>query len=86
VKVEDIAGLSRLRHIVGRLDHDDELLRGVVVTLLRSGPTVIRIACATSTLAWDCYRICAGIRFRRENEAAYLASELASLDTMALAA
>jgi hypothetical protein len=77
VNVEDITGLSRLRHIVGRLDHDDERLRDAVATLHRSGDLVGRIICATSALAWDCYRLVAGIRFRRANEAAYLASELA---------
>jgi hypothetical protein len=65
--VNDIAGLSRLRHWVGRLEHDDETSLDRVVTLYRSAGLVGRIICSMLDLAWDAYRICAGIRFRRED-------------------
>jgi hypothetical protein len=68
---------------VGRLAHDDETLRGLVVILLRNGSTVGRIACATDALARDAYRIAAGIRFRGENAAAWQAAEA---EPLALAA
>jgi hypothetical protein len=67
VNVANEAGLAKLRHAVGRLDHHDETLRGLVVILLRNGSTVARILCSTSALAWDALRIAAGIRFRRED-------------------
>ncbi len=80
MKVEDVVGLSRLRHSVGRLNHDDERLLDQIVTVLRSGATVMRIICSNDDLAFDALRICTGIRFRRENAAAWAASELAALD------
>jgi hypothetical protein len=67
VNVNDLTGLSRLRHWVGRLAHDDERLSDRTVSLDRNGSTVGRIACASLDLAWDAYRIAAGIRFRRED-------------------
>jgi hypothetical protein len=33
----------------------------------RDGSIISRIACATEGLAWDCYRLVTGIRFRRED-------------------
>jgi len=66
MKVETEAGLAKLSHAVGRLGHDDERLRDAVVTLYRSGELVGRIVCASDDLAWDAYRICAGIRYRNE--------------------
>jgi hypothetical protein len=87
VKVENIADLSRIRHALARVYHDDERLLGAIVTVLRSGATVMLIICSTDALAFDALRICCGIRFRRENAAAWAASELAALDEpMALAA
>jgi hypothetical protein len=65
--VNDLAGLARLRHWVGRLDHDDETSLDRVVTLYRSAGFVGRIVCSTLDLAWSAERICAGIRFRRED-------------------
>jgi hypothetical protein len=75
VIVDDLEGLARIRHKVGRLDHHDETLRGLVVILLRNGSTVARILCSTSALAWDALRICAGIRYRVENGATWQAAE-----------
>jgi hypothetical protein len=75
LNVNDLAGLASLRHLVGRLLHDDEHLSGCIVSLYRNGSTVARILCSTSALAWDALRICAGIRFRVENGAAWQAAE-----------
>jgi hypothetical protein len=84
MNVETIADLARLRHSVGRLvAHDDERLRDATVILTRNGATVGRIACASDALAWDAYRICAGIRYRQENGAAWQAAEA---EPMAIAA
>jgi hypothetical protein len=82
----DVAGLARLRHWGRRLAHDDETLLDRVVTLYRSTGLVGRIVCSTVDLASQAERICCGIRYRRANEAAYLASELALDEPMALAA
>jgi hypothetical protein len=71
MKVETEADLGRLRHAVGRLGYDDERLRDRIVSLLRHGSIIGRIICATEGLAWNCYRICAGIRYRAENGAAW---------------
>jgi hypothetical protein len=88
VKVETEADLSTLRHAVGRLDHDDERLTpDHAVTLHRAGALVGTISCADDALAWTAYRICAGLRFKRESAAAWAASELAGTDDpLALAA
>jgi hypothetical protein len=67
VTIDDIAGLARIRHWASRKAHDDESLAGLVVILTRHRSTVGRIACASLDLARDAYRICAGIRFRRED-------------------
>jgi hypothetical protein len=75
MNVADVAGLARLRYAVGRFAHDDERLRDAVVTLLRSGATVGCITCATDALAWDAYRLVAGIRYRQENGAAWQTAE-----------
>jgi hypothetical protein len=77
VKVEDIADLARIRHWAARHAYGDERLRDRVVSLLRNSSTVGRIVCATDELAFDALRICAGIRFRVENAAAWAASEVA---------
>jgi hypothetical protein len=77
MNVSDIASLSRIRHALARVYHDDERLLGAIVTVLRSGSTVMRIICSTDALAFDALRICCGIRLRRENAAAWAASELA---------
>lgn len=71
MKIEDIAGLSRLRHIVGRLDHDDERSRDQTVMILRHNATIMRLVCSTAALAFDAYRICAGLRFRRETAGSF---------------
>jgi hypothetical protein len=83
VTIDDVAGLARLRHAVGRLDHHDERLSDRTVSLDRNGSTVARILCSTSALAWDALRIAAGIRYRVENGAAWQAAEA---EPMALAA
>ena len=78
MNVSDAADLARIRHWAGRHAHDDERLRARVVSLLRNSSTVGRIVCATEALAWDAYRICAGIRYRSEfaadDRAVYLAA------------
>jgi hypothetical protein len=81
MNVADTADLAKLRHAVGRLDHDDERLRDAVVTLYRSGELVGRIVCASNDLAWTAYRIAAGIRFGVEDGPAWQDAE-----PMALAA
>jgi hypothetical protein len=67
VILDDIAGLAKLRHWAGRLEHDDETSLDRVVTLYRSAGLVGRIICSTLDLASQAERICAGIRFRRED-------------------
>jgi hypothetical protein len=87
VNVDTESDLGKLRRSVGPLRHDDERLRDRIVSLLRDGSIISRVICATEAPAWDRLRICAGMRFRRENQAAYLASELAVFnEPMALAA
>jgi hypothetical protein len=66
VKVSDTTDLARIRHWAARHAHDDERLRDAVVTLHRNGATVGAIICADDALAWDAYRICAGVRYRNE--------------------
>jgi hypothetical protein len=83
VKVETPADLAKLRHALGRKAHTDEELSDRIVTLYRSTAPVGRIICSTSALAWDALRIAAGIRYRRENGAAWQA---ALDEPMALAA
>jgi hypothetical protein len=77
VTIDDVKGLARLRHWVGRLEHDDETSRDRVVSLYRSAGLVGRIVCASLDLARTAEQICYGIRLRRSNGAAYLASGLA---------
>jgi hypothetical protein len=67
VKIETARDLAKLRGFAGRLAHDDEGLVGADVRLFRGRSTVARVICATESLAWDCVRICAGVRFRRED-------------------
>jgi hypothetical protein len=67
MNVNDIADLGKLRHVVGRLAHDDERLLDQVVSLYRSAGLLRRIVCASHDLAWSAERICAGLRFRRED-------------------
>ena len=88
MNVEDIAGLARIRHWASRLEHDDERLTpDHVVSLHRAGRIVGTISCADAALARTAYRLCAGLRFKRESAAAWAASELAALDEpLALAA
>jgi hypothetical protein len=87
VTVNDIAGLARVRRWAGPRLHDDEQRSDRVVSLLKHGATVGLIICATAALAFDALRLVAGLRFRRENAAAWAASELAALnEPMALAA
>jgi hypothetical protein len=71
MKVETEADLGRLRHAVGRLRHDDERLRDRIVSLMRHGSIIGRIVCATEGLAWDAYRLVAGMRFRVEDGPAW---------------
>jgi hypothetical protein len=81
VNVENIADLAKIRHWAARLDADDERLTpDHVVMILRNGATVARISCSSDTLAWTAYRLCAGLRFKRENAAEWAASEFAALD------
>jgi hypothetical protein len=80
MNVEADSDLAKVRGWVSRLRHDDERLLDRIVRLLRGGSTVARIACLTDALAWDAYRICAGLRFRRED------SPAADLPLLALAA
>ena len=75
MKVETEADLAKLRRAVTPLRHDDERLASRIVTLLRDGSIISRIGCATETLAFDALRICAGIRYRAESVAEWLASE-----------
>jgi hypothetical protein len=82
VTIDDVKGLARLRHWVGRLDHDDERLSDRTVTLYSGAGLLGTIACASEALARTAEQICYGIRQRRENAAAYLASELAALDAL----
>jgi hypothetical protein len=49
--------------------HDDERRLDCLVAVYRRSITVARIICADAALAWTSERICAGIRFRRENMA-----------------
>jgi hypothetical protein len=77
VNVNDLAGLARIRSWAGRKAHTDELLSDLVVTLTRNGSTVGSIVCSTLDLAVDALTICCGLRYRRENAAAWAASELA---------
>jgi hypothetical protein len=87
VIASDIAGLGRIRRFVSRLDHDDERLSAATVILTRAGELVGRVLCASEALARTAEQICYGIRLRRSNAAAYLASEPAALDVpFALAA
>jgi hypothetical protein len=87
VNVSDAADLARIRHWAARHAHDDERLRARVVTLHRAGQIVGTIACADDELSWTAYRLCAGLRFKRESAAAWAASELAGTDEpLALAA
>jgi excisionase family DNA binding protein len=65
-KIETEDDLARVRGWVSR-QHDDERLLDRIVRLLRGGSAVARIACLTDALAWDAYRIVAGLRFRRED-------------------
>jgi hypothetical protein len=88
MKVANQSDLAKLRHWVARHKYDDERLANMIVTLLSNGATVRRIVCASDDLAWDGYRIAAGLRFRLEDGAAeWAASELAGTDEpLALAA
>jgi hypothetical protein len=80
MNVSDAADLARIRHWAARHAHDDERLSNQVVTLHRNGATVGTISCADAALAWTAYRLCAGLRFKRESAAAWAASELAGTD------
>jgi hypothetical protein len=88
VRIDAKSDLARIRHAVGRFDQDDERLTpDAVVRLYRAGRIVGTIACADDELSWTAYRLCAGLRFKRENAAAWAASELAAPnDPLALAA
>jgi hypothetical protein len=67
MRVENTTDLAKLRRMIAPLDADDERLTpDRVVSLLRNSSTVGRIVCATEALAWDAYRICAGVRYRNE--------------------
>jgi hypothetical protein len=67
MNVETESDLAKVRGCVSRLAHDDERLASRIVTLLRYGSTIGRIACATESLEWDAYRLVTGLRFRRED-------------------
>jgi hypothetical protein len=66
MNVENVADLGKLR-AVSRLRHDDERLSQLIVTMLRDYLPVGRIICASEALAFDAYRLVAGLRFRRED-------------------
>jgi hypothetical protein len=75
VNVSNAADLAQIRHWAARRAHDDERLRARIVTLHRNGATVGRIVCASDDLAWDAYRIAAGMRFRLEDGPAWQDAE-----------
>jgi hypothetical protein len=77
MNVSDAAALAKIRRAIGRLNHDDERLRDRVVSLLRNSSTVGCIVCTTEALAFDALRLVCGLRLKRENAAAWVASELA---------
>jgi hypothetical protein len=77
MNVSDPADLGKLRRYAARLAHDDERLLHRVVSLLRNSSTVARIICASDDLAFDALRLVAGLRFKRESAAAWVASEFA---------
>jgi hypothetical protein len=67
LRIANTAALARVRDRVRPLDHDDErLMPGAVVVIHRGPDIVATLACADDIIAWSAYRICAGIRFRRE--------------------
>ena len=69
MRIDSEADLANVRRKVSRLEHDDERLRDRLVSLLRNSSTAARIVCASEALAWDCYRLVAGLRFMREDGA-----------------
>jgi hypothetical protein len=75
MNVENVADLGKLRGWVSRFRHTDERRASRIVTLLRDGSIISRLTCASESLAWDCERICAGIRYRAASVAEWLASE-----------
>jgi len=77
VNVADVAGLFRIRRFVSRLDHNDEHLSDRTVSLHSGAGLVGTITCATDALARTAEQICYGVRLRRSNAAAWMASELA---------
>jgi hypothetical protein len=68
-------GLFAIRHAIAPMRHDDERGLDCLVAVYRRGLIVARIICASAKLAWDAERVCAGIRFRRENMAEAEAAE-----------
>jgi hypothetical protein len=68
-------GLFAIRDAIAPTRHDDERRLDSIVAVYCGSAIVARIICANAKLAWDAERICAGIRFRRENMAANEAAE-----------
>ena len=61
--------------MIAPLYHDDERGLDFIVAVYRRSVIVARLICANAKLAWDAERLCAGIRFRRENIAENEAAE-----------
>jgi hypothetical protein len=61
--------LLAIRDAIAPLLHDDERGLDSIVAIYRRSVIVARLICANAKLAWDAERICAGIKFRRENMA-----------------
>ena len=61
--------------MIAPLYHDDERGLDSIVAVYRRSVIVARLICANAKLAWDAERLCAGIRFRRENIAENEAAE-----------
>ena len=59
--------LFAIRDAIAPLRHDDERRLDSIVAVYRRSLILARIICADARLAWDAERICAGMRFRREN-------------------
>ena len=84
MKVDAWSDLGKLRRSVGPLRHTDESLAAHVVSLLRDGSVISRIACATESLAFDALRICAGTDTAAESADEWLASEAIPLFAVCL--
>jgi hypothetical protein len=73
--IRDERALFAIRNAIAPLHHDNERRLDSIVAIYRRSMIVARIICANAALAWTAERICAGIRFRRENMAEAEAAE-----------